>query len=299
MDSAAWQHLPAFLAVVEHGGFTRAARSLGVSPSAVSQAVRALEASVGAPLLLRTTRSVSATEVGEQLLRRAAPAVKQVGEALEAAATPRGELSGSLRLTVPAIALPHVVMPMVERFSARHPRVLVDLSVENRLVNIVTERFDAGVRLEEVLARDMVTTRLSGPFRFVVVASPEYLSARGTPRHPRELASHSLIGYRSPTNGALIPWDLERRGVVHKVPMHGPLCTNHEGVLLDAALRGLGMSYVAETTAADALGKGRLRVVLEAWAPEVPGFFLYYPSRKTSANLRAFISAAASRVGRG
>jgi DNA-binding transcriptional LysR family regulator len=223
------------------------------------------------------------------LIASAAPAMRQMQEALEAVATPSGELSGSLRLNVPLLAL-QVLSPVVDRFIRRHPRVHVEVIVDNRLVNIVTERFDAGVRLIEATQRDMVATRLSAPFRFVVVGSPTYLKRRGYPKHPRDLSTHDLIGYRSPTTTALTPWDLEKRGRVWKVNTKGSLVTNHDAVLLDAALRGLGLTYVAELTAAEALARGRLEVVLADWAPEVPGLFLYYPSRKqSSANLRAFI----------
>jgi DNA-binding transcriptional LysR family regulator len=293
METANFQHLPAFLAVAEHKSFSRAARALGVSASALSQAVRALEAQVGVPLLHRTTRSVSVTEKGEMLIARASPAMRQMQEALEAVATPKGELSGSLRLNVPGLAL-QVLSPVIEHFIRQHPRVHVEVIVENRLVNIVAERFDAGVRLIEATQRDMVATRISEPFRFVVVGSPAYLKRKGIPKHPSDLSTHELIGYRSPTTCALTPWDLEKRGRSWKVNTKGSLVTNHEGMLLDAALRGLGLSYVAELTAAEALARGRLYVVLADWAPEVPGLFLYYPSRKqSSANLRAFIDCVA------
>ncbi|MCK6545151.1 LysR family transcriptional regulator [Myxococcota bacterium] len=291
--SSAWGQLPVFLAVAEHHSFTGAARVLGLSPSAVSQAVRSLEELVGAPLFFRTTRRVSLTEVGARLHADAGPAARQLGDALVAARTRPGTLSGSLRLTVPGIAVPGVVAPIVQRYVERHPEVQVEISVENRLVDLVAGRFDAGVRLIEATHRDMVAVRLSEPFRFVVVASPSYLRRRGVPEHPRALEGHAIVGFRSPTSGAVVPWDLERRGRVFKVPATGPLSTDNDVMLLEGALRGLGLAYVAEPAARDAITRGRLRVVLEEWAPEVPGFFLYYPSRRqASANLKAFVDCA-------
>lgn len=293
MDPAALRHLPAFLAVAEHRNFTRAANDLGVSPSALSQSVRALEDLVGVPLLARTTRSVSVTDAGKRLLEEAGPGIRQARAALEAASLPSGAITGSLRLNVPGIAIQPVVAPLLERFTATHPGVSVQVIVENRLVDIVAERFDAGIRLEETVDRDMIAVRLSKSFRFVVVGSPSYLAARGRPSHPKDLSTHSLIAYRSPTRGTVIPWDLERRGKTFLVPTQGAISTNHDGMLIEAALRGMGLSYVSETSAAEHLAEGRLELVLEDWAPRVPGFFLYFPSRsQRSPPLRALVECA-------
>lgn len=294
--AGAWNQLPSFFAVAEQGSFSGAARALGLSTSAVSQGVRALERTIGAPLFFRTTRRVALTEAGERLRATAGPAARQLREALVAAATPPGTLSGSLRLTVPAVAVPTAIAPLVARFVERHPRVQVEISVDNRLVDLVAGRYDAGVRLLESTHKDMVAVRITDPFRFVVVGSPRYLRRRGVPTHPRMLEGHAIIGYRSPTTGAAVPWDLERRGRVFKVPPTGPVFTDDGGMLLEGARAGLGLAYVAETAAQAALARGQLKIVLEDWAPEVPGFFLYYPSRRQiSANLRAFIDGARER----
>ncbi|OJH35377.1 LysR family transcriptional regulator [Cystobacter ferrugineus] len=286
-------HLPAFFAVAEHKNFTRAAASLGISTSAVSQSIRALEAHVGAPLLARTTRSVSMTEAGRRLLETAAPAVKQAREALDNAARQPGELSGVLRLNVPLLAVKTVMGPVLPVFHARHPGVRTEVWVENRFVDIVAERFDAGIRLMEGVQRDMVTTRLMEPLRFVVVGSPAYLGRKGRPTHPRQLAGHQIIGWHSPTNGTLVPWDLERRGRVWKVPASAPVSTNDTTAMLELAVRGLGLAYIAETLAAKLIREKKLEEVLSDWAPEVPGVFLYFPSRaQASAPLRAFIECA-------
>lgn len=296
IDSSALRHLPSFLAVAEFRNFTRAAQELNVSPSALSQSVRALEELVGAPLLARTTRSVSVTDAGRRLLEEAGPAVRQARAALQAAALPKGAVTGSLRLNVPGIAVAPVIAPLLERFAARHPGVSVQVIVENRLVDIVAEGFDAGVRLEEAVERDMIAVRLSRPFRFVVVGSPTYFARRGRPSHPRELSRHALIDYRSPTRGTLVPWDLERRGKTFHVPTHGAFSTNHDGMLIEGALRGLGLAYVSETSVADHLGKGLLELTLEDWAPRVPGFFLYFPSRhQRSGPLRALMECVGAR----
>jgi DNA-binding transcriptional LysR family regulator len=285
--------LPAFLAVAEHQNFTKAAAALGISTSAVSQAVRALEAHVGVALLLRTTRSVSVTEAGQRLVTSAAPALKHAVEALASVASSAHEVVGRLRLNVPTIVVETVVGPVLPVFVARHPRATVDVWVEDRLVDIVAEGFDAGVRLSEAMEKDMVSVRLTEPFRFVVVGSPAYLRRRGTPSHPRQLMEHTLIGYRSPTTGAPYRWELERGRTEFEVPVDGPVWTNHDGVMIELAARGVGLAYVAETSARRFLDDGQLEVVLEAWAPRVPGSFLYLPSRaQASPTLRAFIDCA-------
>jgi DNA-binding transcriptional LysR family regulator len=294
MRSTPLQHLPAFLAVAEHKSFTRAAAALGVSTSALSQAVRALEAQVGQALLARTTRSVSVTEAGQRLLEAAGPPMRQAASAVEAASASPGALIGTLRLAVPGISVEPVVGPMLATFTGRHPGMRLEVTVENRLTDIVAEGIDAGIRLVERVQRDMVAVRLTEAFRFVVVGSPSYFRAHPRPRHPRELERHALVGYRSPTTGALLPWELERMGRVWRVPITGPLLiTNHDGLLVEAALQGLGLSYVAESSAAALLRAKKLELVLEDWATQVPGYFLYFPSRsRTSPALRAFIECA-------
>lgn len=288
-----WRSLAAFLAVAEEGGFSAAARALGISPSAVSQAVRALEERLGVPLVARTTRSVRLTEAGAALQRRAAPAVGEVGAALEEAAGSAGQVSGTFRLTVGRIAVPLVVEPVLREVLARHPRLSVDVSVDDRLVDIVEERFDAGVRLAESIDPDLAAVRLTAPFRFVVVGSPAYLAARGTPRSPEDLAAHDAVVFRSPTTGAPQRWDLERRGRTRLVTVRGRVSCDDAGLLVRAALDGLGLAYVAESTVRAHLDAGGLRVVLPEWAPEVPGFFLYFPRRsRNDPRLRAFLEVA-------
>jgi DNA-binding transcriptional LysR family regulator len=210
MKSAPFPQLQAFLAVARLRSFSSAARELGVSRSAMSQAVRQLEQQLGVVLLVRTTRSVSLTEAGKRLVETAGPALGQVlGAMTEVSARP-GEAVGRLRLSVPRTAVPFVVEPVLPTFRARHPRVEVEVVVEERFVDVVTEGYDAGVRLSEAIERDMVQVRLTDPFRFVVVGSPRYLERHGTPQRPEDLLRHQCLTFRSPTTGALYAWELER-----------------------------------------------------------------------------------------
>lgn len=288
-----WSGMTAFLAVVERGGFSAAARALGRSPSAVSQAVRALEQRVGVPLVVRTTRSVRLTDAGEALARKAAPAMASVGEAVEEAAGRAGQVAGTLRLTVGRIAVPLVVEPVLEKVLARYPRLAVDVSVDDRLVDVVAERFDAGVRLSESIEPDLAAVRITPPFRFVVVGSPAYLARRGVPADPGDLLGHDAVVYRSPTTGALQRWDLERKGRTRVVAVRGRVTCNDARLLVRGALDGLGLAYVDEHSARPHLASGALRTVLDAWAPEVPGFFLYFPRRaRGEARLKAFLEVA-------
>lgn len=281
--------LVAFLTVARRQSFAAAARELGVSPSALSQAVRHLEARLGAPILSRTTRSVALTATGRRLVEQAGPGVAQALEALKSATLRPGELTGAVRLSVPEIAT-RFLTPALARFAARHARVEVELRIDNRLVDIVAEGFDAGVRLEEFVERDMVTVRLTRPCRFVVVASPSYLAKHGTPQRPQDLLAHNCICFPSSTTGTIYPWDLERGRRTWKVPVRGTITANGEGPRLALAEAGLGLSYLFEPEASAAIAAGRLRVVLEDYAAHVPGLFVYFPSRaQVSPAFRAFV----------
>lgn len=285
--------LNAFLAVARHRSFAAAAAELGISSSALSQSVRQLEARLGVALLSRTTRSVALTDAGRRLFEQARPAVDQALEALASASAQAHEVTGRVRLTVPAVALPFVINPVLPRFVASHPKVEVEVQVENLRRDIVAEGFDAGVRLEEFIERDMVQVRLSEPFRFVVAGAPSYLERRGTPSAPKDLLGHDSICYRSPNTGAIYPWELERGKKSWRIPMRGTLTTNDERVMLAMAEAGLGLIYTFEPDILPQLKRGTLRLVLEPFAASVPGFFLYFPSRaQVSPALRAFIDTA-------
>jgi len=292
MSAAVLPQLQVFLSVARLRSFSGAARELRVSTSAVSQAVRQLEEQLRVVLLTRTTRSVSLTDAGRKLVESAGPGVAQALAAVAEAAARPGETVGRLRLSVPHAAVPYVVSPVLPKFRARHPRVDVEVVVEDRFVDIVADGYDAGVRLSEAIERDMVQVRLTGPFRFVVVGAPSYLAEHGTPQRPEELLHHECITFRL-TTGALYGWELERGRRAWRVPVRGGVVTNESRLRISLAEQGLGLAYVMEPVVAEQLRKGRLRVVLQPYAASVPGFFLYFPSRaQSSPALRLFVEAA-------
>ncbi|GMT99566.1 LysR family transcriptional regulator [Corallococcus caeni] len=293
MNTAPFTQLQVFLSVARLRSFSGAARELGVSTAAVSQAVRQLEEQLRVVLLTRTTRSVALTDTGRRLVEEAGPAVGQTLTALREVSAQPGEAVGRVRLTVLTAAVPYVIAPVVPTFRARHPRVEVEVVVEDRFVDIVAEGYDAGVRLSEAIERDMVQVRLTDAFRFVVVGSPAYLARHGTPQRPEDLLRHECITFRSQTTGALYPWELERGRRNWRVPVRGGVISNDLHLPATLAEAGVGLAYAFEPAVAEQLRTGRLVRVLEAYAPTVPGFFLYYPSRaQRSAPLRLFVEAA-------
>lgn len=290
MQPAALPQLHTFLAVARHRSFSAAARELGVSTAAVSKSVKQLEAQLGVVLLTRTTRSVSPTDAGTQLIADAGPAMKQAQEALVRVSAKPGEVVGRLKLSVGRMAVPFLISPVLPAFRARHPRVDVEIVVDERLVDIVGEGYDAVVRLAESIDRDMVQVRVTDAFRFVIVGSPGYLANRGTPRRPQDLLRHDCIAFRAPSTGALYAWELERGRRTWRVPVRGSVVTNEPELSVRLAEQGLGLTYTFEPWVAEPVGAGRLKLVLEAYAPTLPGFFLCYPSRaQSSPALRRFV----------
>jgi DNA-binding transcriptional LysR family regulator len=297
MDTLPFAQLQAFLAVARTRSFSGAAREIGVSRSAVSQAVRHLEEQLRVVLVQRTTRSVALTDAGRRLVEGVAPAVAQTAATLAEVSAKPGEAVGRLRLTLPRSALSLVLEPVLPIFRTRHPRVEVDLVLEDRLVDIVAQGFDAGIRLSEVVERDMVQVRLTKPFRFVVVGSPEYVARSGIPQRPEDLLKHECITFRSPTNGALYAWELERGRKEWRVPVHGSVVMNDGLACATMAKLGLGLAYVPEPNIRAELDAGELQVVLEAFGPAVPGYFIYFPSRdQRSTPLRLFVDIAKSKL---
>jgi DNA-binding transcriptional LysR family regulator len=293
MNTALFPQLQSFLAVARHRSFTGAARELGVTRSAVSQAVQQLEEQLRVVLLTRTTRSVSVTDAGRRLMESASPALAQLASALTEISAKPGEAVGRLRLSVPRTAVPFVIDPVLPKFRTRHPRVEVDVVVEERFVDIVAEGYDAGVRLTEAIERDMVQVRLTDSFRFVVVGAPEYLAAHGTPQRPEDLLRHECITFRSQTTGALYAWELERGRRSYRVPVRGSVVTNDHLVSVSLATEGMGLAYAFEPAVKARLQKRQLQVVLESYAVKVPGYFLYFPTRaQMSAPLRLFVETA-------
>lgn len=293
ITTALLPQLDAFLAVARLRSFSGAARELGVSRSAVSQSVRQLEEQLRVVLLVRTTRSVSVTDAGRRLVESAGPALRQTLAALTEVSAGPGETVGRIRLSVPRAAVPFVIDPVVPVFRARHPRIEVEIAVEERLVDIVAEGYDAGVRLTESIERDMVQVRLTSSFRFVVVGAPAYLARHGAPERPEDLLRHDCITFRSQTTGALYAWELERGRRSWRVPVRGGVITNDSELTVTMAEQGLGLAYAFEPRVREQLRTGRLKIVLEPYAATVDGFFLYFPSRaQRSAPLHLFVETA-------
>lgn len=290
--------LQTFLAVARVKSFSRAARELGVSTSAVSQSVKQLEEQLRITLLARTTRSVALTDAGRRLVDTADPGLRQVLTALTEIAAAPGEAVGRLRLTVPQVAMRYVVEPVLPVFHARHPRIEVEIDAEDRLVDIVAEGYDGGIRLAEALERDMVQVRLTEPFRFVVVGAPSYLKRHGTPERPEDLLRHECLTFRLSSTGTIYAWELERGRRSWRVPVRGSIVTKDMDVQLSLAEQGLGLAYMFEPRAEELLRAGRLVRVLEPFAATVKGLYLYYPSRaQSSPALRLFAETAREVAG--
>ncbi|ATB38277.1 LysR family transcriptional regulator [Cystobacter fuscus] len=297
MKTALLPQLQVFLVVARLRSFSGAARELGVSTTAVSQSVRHLEEQLSVVLLTRTTRSVSLTDAGRRLVEGAGPALGQALATLTEVSARPGETVGRVRLSVPRAAVPYVITPVVPTFRERHPRIEVEVVIEERFVDIVAEGYDAGVRLSEAIERDMVQVRLTDAFRFVVVGSPDYLARHGTPQRPEDLLRHECITFRMRTTGVIYAWELERGRRNWRVPVRGGVVTNDNPLSVSLAEQGLGLAYTLEPMVAEQLRTGRLHRVLEPYSPTVPGFFLYFPSRaQRSPALRLFVDTARELV---
>ena len=293
MTGIPFPQIQAFLAVARHRSFSAAARELGVSRSAVSQAVQQLEAQLEVVLLARTTRSVSTTAAGRRLVEGAGPTLAQLTATLAEVAAKPGETVGRVRITVPRAAVPFVIEPVVPVFRQRHPRVQVEIDIEDRMVDIVAEGYDAGIRIGDTIERDMIQVRLTDPFRFVVVGSPGYLAKHGIPERPEDLLRHDCITFRSRTTGALYAWELERGKRTWRVPVTGGVVSGDARLDASLAEQGVGLTYAFEPLVQEQLESGRLQIVLERYAPTVPGFFLYFPSiAQRSQALRLFLETA-------
>jgi DNA-binding transcriptional LysR family regulator len=288
-----FSQMQAFLAVARARSFSGAARELALSRAAVSQSVRQLENVLRVTLFHRTTRSVSLTDEGQRLVDTAGPAMTQLAAAMSEIAAKPGEAVGRLKLSVPRLAGQLVIEPVLPIFRERYPRVSVEIVVEDRFVDIAAGAFDAGIRLAESIERDMVQVRVTPSFRFLVVGSPAYLKKRGRPQKPEDLLEHECVTFRSSTTGALFAWELERGRKSWRVPVRGGVISNDSSLCGALAAKGMGLAYVAEPRVVDQLRTGELEIVLEAFAPRVPGFFLYFPSRaRRSTPMRLFVETA-------
>lgn len=278
--------LNTFLMVAEERSFTRAARRLHTSQSAVSTTVRRMEERLGVRLLTRTTRKVMPTEAGQRLLDAVGPAFRVVGDELAALASLRDAPAGIVRISTSDHAAQTLVWPAAARLMAAYPDIRVEISVDAALTDIVAHRFDAGVRLGEHIAQDMVAVRIGPDVSMAAVASPAYLEARLAPTIPDALGGHECINIRTPTHGDLYTWEFERNGREVRVRVEGRFTCNHAGLAVRAAEAGLGIAFVPHFHAADALAAGSVVRVLEEWCPPFDGYHLYYPSRRH--NGRAF-----------
>ena len=274
--------LTAFVAVARERSFTRAAAQLGVSQSALSHAMRTLEERLGVRLLTRTTRSVAPTEAGQMLLAAAGPRLEEIDHALSAVRDLRQKPAGTIRITTGEHAADTILWPKLARFLPRYPDIKVELVVDYGLTDIVAQRYDAGVRLGEQVAKDMIAVRIGADMRMAVVGAPSYFARRAPPKTPQQLIEHNCINLRLPTYGGLYAWEFEKAGRELHVRVEGQLTLNTLKQRLDAALAGLGLTYIPEDVALAYVSRGRLRRVLDDWCPPFTGYHLYYPSRRQS-----------------
>ncbi|MER8971379.1 MULTISPECIES: LysR family transcriptional regulator [unclassified Mesorhizobium] len=285
----ALEGVEAFLAVARRRNFRRAAADLGVTPSAVSQAVRALEARLGTALFVRTTRSVGLTEPGQRFLDRAGPAFEELVAAGEAARDIGQRPTGLLRLSVPRAIVPLMLEPVLASFCQAYPEIELEIAVSDQMVDLATGGFDAGIRLGQLIAADMVAVRLTAPFSFVVVGSPDYLERHGRPERVDDLRHHACLRLRR-SNGSIAPWSfIDGNGAIEAV-VSGPLIAHDYSTLVGAAMRGVGLAQTPRPLAEGLIAEGKLQSVLDSVATTTPGVFLYHPGkRQVLPKLRAFI----------
>lgn len=274
--------LLAFLAVARERSFTRAAAQLGVSQSALSHTIRALEARLGVRLLTRTTRAVAPTDAGERLLNGISTHFDEIEAQIEALGELRDKPAGTIRIAAADYAISYVLWPKLKNFLAQYPDIKVELILDNGLTDIVTERFDAGVRMGEHLAKDMISARIGPDFCLAVVGSPEYFKENPKPKHPKDLVGHKCINFRLPTSDRMYAWEFEENGRELKVRVEGQLAFNNIFNALNASLERFGLAYIPEEIILPYVSKGRLVRVLQKFSPYSDGYHLYYPSRRQS-----------------
>ena len=279
MSPAVFDDLASFAVVARERSFTKAAAKLGISQSALSQTIRNLERRLGLALLTRTTRSVAPTQAGERILRTVAPRFEEIETVLASLYALREHPAGTLRITAGEHPALTVLQPALATLLPRYPDIKVEIIVDYGLTDIVAGGYDAGVRLGEQVAKDMIAVRIGPDLRMAVVGSPSYFERHPVPRTPQDLTTHNCINSRLPTRGGLFPWDLERDGREVNVRVEGQLIFNNSALRLSSALDGLGLAYMPEDQAMPHIASGRLVRVLKEWCPPFPGYRLYYPSR--------------------
>jgi DNA-binding transcriptional LysR family regulator len=280
MQRGHFNELTYFLAIARERSFTKAAAKLGISQSSLSHAMRELEERLGIRLLTRTTRSVAPTEAGERLLRNLAPHFEQIEAEIKALGNLREKPAGNIRITATDYAANTILLPKLAKFLRMYPDIKVEVTVDYGLTDIVAQRYDAGVRMGEQVAKDMIAVRIGPDIRMAVVGMPSYFRGRSEPKKPQDLIGHNCINLRLPTLGGLYPWEFERGGRELRVRVDGQLAFNGTLQMLEAALAGLGLAYVPEDLVRPHVVKGRLKHVLQEWCPAFPGLHLYYPSRQ-------------------
>ena len=282
MPRESFNDLAAFVVVARERSFTKAAAKLAVSQSALSQTIRSLETRLGVRLLTRTTRSIAPTAAGERLLQTIAPQFEEIESALASLNELRDKPAGTIRITAGEHPALTVLQPALAKVLPQYPDIKVEIIVDYGLTDIVAEGYDAGVRLGEQVAKDMIAVRIGPDIRMAVVGAPDYFQRYSIPKAPQELTTHNCINIRLPTYGGLFPWDLEQDGREVNVRVEGQLIFNNIGLRLASALQGLGLAYMPEDQALPYIADGRLIRVLEDWCPPFPGYHLYYPSRRHS-----------------
>ena len=288
--------LAAFVVVADEMSFTRAAAKLEMSPSALSHAMKALEGRLGLRLLARTTRRVSTTEAGDRLLKTLRPAFEDISAELTALNDLRDKPAGTLRITTPRHAATSVLCPVLPSFLAAYPDIRVEVTIDEGLTDIIESHYDAGIRLGEKVAKDMIAVRIGSDLRTAVVGSPTYFANYPTPNTPKDLAHHRCINYRFATSGGLYPWEFEQEGRSFQVRVDGSIVFNDGDLILAATLAGQGVAYLYEDQIADLVVEGRLTRILPEWCPTFPGYYLYHPNRRqTSPALTALIQGLRSR----
>jgi DNA-binding transcriptional LysR family regulator len=282
----------AFLVVARLRSFTKAAAQLDVSQSALSHTIRGLEERLGLRLLTRTTRSVAPTEAGERLMRTVAPKLEEIDAELSALTELRDKPSGTVRITAAEHSAATILWPALATLLPRYPDIKVEVNIDYGFTDIVTERYDAGVRLGEQVAKDMIAVRVGPDFCMAVVGAPSYFAVHPKPTRPQDLTAHRCINIRLPTSGGIYAWEFEKRGRALKVRVEGPLVFNNMALRMNAVLAGIGLAYLPEDQVEAPIAEGRLIRVLADWCPPFPGYHLYYPSRRQIAPAFALLVEA-------
>jgi DNA-binding transcriptional LysR family regulator len=297
MRGSEFAELKAFVAIVDRASFARAADHLGLTRSALSQTIRHLESRLGVQLLNRTTRSVAPTRAGSRLHERVAPMISEMDIAVAETVAGTGRTAGTLRINTVGMAAKRIIAPRLGRFHRAHPDVVLDIVIDDSLSDIIAGRFDAGIRVGERLEKDMVAVRLTPDVKMLALASPDYLSRCGEPRTPADLHRHACINWRFPGSGRIYRWQFQKRGKRLEMAVEGPLIANHQDVVIEGALQGLGILYAYDDDRVEeAVAGGRLKRILADWSLTSPGLYLYYSQRRhPQPALRAFIDCLLDR----